>query len=114
MSQTEEFFRQQLPELIKAKRSVFGKLKHSVQFSVEGKGGGEWAIDVEGTPHVVVGRLPKTGSQLRCSASTFDALVGRQLTLRQAFDLSVVRLGGDASTAMRLGLIFQPVAGEAS
>ena len=109
MNPTEHFFRQQLPALISAKPALFGQLKKPIQFSVEGVG--DWAIETGSTPQVVTGKLPQPGTQLHCSSSTFTALVAGAMTVREAFDSSVLRIGGDVAVGMKLGVLFKPLAG---
>ncbi len=107
MNSTQQFFSKQLPDLIKARPVLFDTLHRTIQFSVNGDGGGDWALDAtKAQANVVAGRAAKAQCELRCSASTFDALVDGQLTIRQAFDSALVTIQGDVGLALKLGVLF--------
>ena len=96
-----------MPALIKANPALVGSLHRAIQFSVQGDGGGDWALDAtKSKANVLTGRVSKSEVELRCSATTFNALVERQLTVRQAFDSALLTIQGDVGVALKLGILF--------
>jgi hypothetical protein len=114
LNSTQNFFSNQLPALLKAKPALAGSLHRAIQFSVQGDGGGDWALDAtKPDVNVMAGRVAKSAVELRCSATTFNALVERQLTVRQAFDSALLTIQGDVGVAMKLGVLFVPASTKA-
>lgn len=109
MNITQRFFATALPELIQTKPALFSSLHRTIQFSIEGDGGGDWALALEAaqnSPNVISGRAPQSECEVRCAASTFSALVERRLTIRQAFDSALLTIQGDVGVALKLNVLF--------
>ncbi len=107
MNPTHHFFSNQLPALLKANPAVVTSLHRAIQFSVHGDGGGDWALDAtSASAHVTAGRTSESDVEIRCSAPTFNALVGRQLTVKQAFNSALLTIEGDVGVALKLGVLF--------
>lgn len=107
MNPPSAYFEKQLPGLLASNPSWLGRFRHVVQFHVEGTGGGDWVLDATvSPPRVSAGRSGGATCELRCSSAVLGAMASGQLTPRQAFDLSSLRVSGSFPLAMKLGVLF--------
>lgn len=102
----QQFFDQQLPALIERQPTILGKPK-TIQFTLEGEGGGSWTIDAtQPAPVISSGRSGTFTCEIVCSTSTFNSMVAGELSVKEAFNRALVKIAGNVGIAMRCNVLF--------
>ena len=107
MSQTVESVKQvfevNIPERLRSKPDLIGKINAIYQFNIAGAGGGSWSVDCTQPGGVVAAG---TSASARCTVSMADAdflkLVTGKLNAQMAFMTGKIKIQGDMGLAMKL------------
>src|SRR5512137_613101 len=102
-----DVFEKHMPEKLRAKPDVVGKINSIYQFNIGGAAGGQWSVDCTQPGGVIAaGAAPAPKCTVTCTDADFLAIVNGKLNPQMAFMSGKLKIQGDMALAMKLQLIL--------
>ena len=84
-----------------------GDWETTIQFLIDGDGGGEWTIEIgEGRCQVRDGKAEEVKATVSTSAETWIGCVTGEVNPQMAFMTGKIKVAGDMALAMKLGSVL--------
>ena len=102
-----DVFEQHMPDRLRSKPDLVGKINAVYQFNITGPGGGQWAVDCV-TPGGAVTAGSSAAAKCTVTASEGDFLniVNGKLNAQMAFMMGKLKIQGDMGLALKLAQLL--------
>jgi thioester reductase-like protein len=94
------------PEAVRRSRLARLPLAVTVGLDIEGVGGGQWSVRLDGAPAVRPGLTDCDEVVYRMSCTTFEAVVRGRLNPQEAFLARQIEISGDLEKGLKLAVLF--------
>ncbi len=106
VSNAAEILEKQIPDRLKAKPDLAGKINASYKFVVNGDGGGTWVVDLKQPGGVVTKGDGEANCTITVGAQDFVDIVNGKTNAQMAFMTGKLKVAGDMGLAMKLSQLL--------